>query len=436
MGEVYKARDTRLGRDVAIKVLPAAFSADADRLHRFEQEARAAAALNHPNILAVHDIGTNGAAPFIVSELLEGTTLRERLLAGSVPVRKAIAYAVEIARGLAAAHDKGITHRDLKPENLFITADDRIKILDFGLAKLTQDQSTLVAASALRTAPPQTEPGLVLGTVGYMAPEQVRGLTVDHRADLFAFGAVLYELVSGQRAFRRDTAPETMTAILNEDPPDLLSIERPVPPGLARIVHRCLEKSPPARFQTASDLAFALEALSDPSGTAQVVGPSRRSQPGERFAWMSALALVTGIAAFAMVWALRPGPSAPEMRLDITAPPTRDPASMALSPDGKQIVFAGTSQGRHQLLLRRLDSASARPLPGTDDASMPFWSPDSRSIGFFANNRLKRIDVDGGSVQELTNVRSLRRRLVEPRRRDHLQPECAASDLPDPGGGG
>jgi len=197
MGEVYRARDPRLGRDVAIKVLPAVFSADADRLHRFEQEARAAAALNHPNILAVHDIGTAGDAPFIVSELLEGVTLRERLMGGAVTVRKAVAYAVAIARGLAAAHDKGITHRDLKPENVFITTDDRVKILDFGLAKLTSDRSPVAATSALQTAALPTEPGLVLGTVGYMAPEQVRGLSVDHRADLFAFGAILYELLSG-----------------------------------------------------------------------------------------------------------------------------------------------------------------------------------------------------------------------------------------------
>ena len=267
MGEVYRARDPRLRRDVAIKVLPVAFSTDVDRLHRFEQEARAAAALNHPNILAVFDIGREANAPFIVSELLEGATLRDRP-AGPVPVRKAVAYAVAIARGLAAAHEKGITHRDLKPENLFITTDDRVKILDFGLAKLTSDPS---AANALETVT-QTEPGAVLGTVGYMSPEQVRGLAVDHRADLFALGVVLYELVSGQRAFRRDTAAETMTAILNEPPPDLRATERPMPPALARIIERCLEKSPAARFQTASDLAFALEALSDASGSASAVG--------------------------------------------------------------------------------------------------------------------------------------------------------------------
>jgi len=403
MGEVYRARDPRLRREVAIKILPAAFSADPDRLHRFEQEAHAAAALNHPNILAVYDIGAHQAAPFIVSELLEGETLRERLQTGPVAMRKAIAWAIQVTRGLAAAHEKGITHRDLKPENVFVTSDDRIKILDFGLAKLTQDQPLFAAATVLPTTPAPTEPGVVLGTAGYMAPEQVRGLTVDHRADVFAFGAMLYELLSGQRAFRRDTPPETMTAILNDEPSDLLSSERPIPPGLVRIVQRCLEKNPSARFQTASDLAFALEALSDSSADSNAIRPSA-SKPRERLAWMSALALATAIAVGATVWAFRPEAAAPEMRLDITAPPTTDPSSLALSPNGTQIVFVGAAQGRRQLWLRRLDSVSARPLPGTDGASQPFWSPDNRSLGFFADRRLKRIDIDGGSVQALAEV--------------------------------
>src|SRR5688572_23292788 len=220
MGEVYRARDPRLGRDVAIKVLPTAFSADADRLRRFEQEARAAAALNHPNILAVHDIGTETGAPFIVSELLEGATLRDRLNAGPIAVRKAIELALHIAHGLAAAHEKGITHRDLKPENVFVTRDGRVKILDFGLAKLTRDNRALEPESAMVTTLAPTQPGVVLGTVGYMAPEQVRGVPVDHRADLFALGTILYELLSGRRAFYRDTAAETMAAILKEDPPE------------------------------------------------------------------------------------------------------------------------------------------------------------------------------------------------------------------------
>ena len=259
MGEVYRARDLRLRREVAIKVLPALFSSDPDRLRRFEQEAMAAAALNHPNILAVFQMGTHNGAPYLVSELLEGETLREHIKAGRIAMLKAIEYAVHVAHGLAAAQEKGIVHRDLKPENLFITKDGQLKILDFGLAKLTQLQSD---SSAL-TADGETRPGAVMGTIGYMSPEQVRGQTVDHRADIFAFGAILYEILTGQRAFQKPTAAETMTAILNEDPPVLSQTGSNVSPALQRVVHRCLEKNRELRFQSASDLAFALEALSD-----------------------------------------------------------------------------------------------------------------------------------------------------------------------------
>src|ERR1700730_1754667 len=258
MGEVYRARDPRLGRDVAIKVLPTAFSADPDRLRRFEQEARAAASLNHSSILAVYDIGTDNGAPYIVSELLEGETLRDRLKrgassgsaseAGGLAVRKAVDYAIQIARGLSAAHEKGIVHRDLKPENLFVTADGRVKILDFGLAKLTEASAALAGAASLPTTPVGTQAGMMLGTMGYMAPEQVRGQAVDHRADIFAFGAILYEMLSGQRAFHGATSADTISAILDKDPADLPMAERHIPPALARVVDRCLEKSPAARF--------------------------------------------------------------------------------------------------------------------------------------------------------------------------------------------
>jgi serine/threonine protein kinase len=239
MGEVYRARDPRLGRDVAIKVLPASFSADPDRLQRFAQEARAAAALNHPNILAIYDIGESKDAPYVVSELLEGETVRERLRAGALSTRRAIDYGLQIARGLAAAHDKGIVHRDLKPENLFITADGRVKILDFGLAKLTRPEGTQASAEA-PTLQVATDPGLVMGTVGYMSPEQVRGKPADQRSDLFAFGAILYEMISGKRAFHGETPADTMSAILKEDPPELSETARNVPPALERIVRHCL----------------------------------------------------------------------------------------------------------------------------------------------------------------------------------------------------
>ena len=263
MGEVYRARDARLGRDVAIKVLPSFLCTDSERLRRFEQEARAAAALNHPNILAVFQMGTYEGAPYLVSELLEGETLREQITRGRMTIRKAIDYGIQIARGLAAAHEKGVVHRDLKPENLFATKDGRVKILDFGLAKLTQPQSS--SEHDAPTLTEGTEPGVVMGTVGYMAPEQVRGEAADHRADIFAFGAILYEMLAGKRAFQKPTSPETMAAILNEDPPGISQVTTNVPPALQRVVHRCLEKNPEQRFQSASDLAFALDALSETS---------------------------------------------------------------------------------------------------------------------------------------------------------------------------
>ncbi|HEY3125329.1 MAG TPA: WD40 repeat domain-containing serine/threonine protein kinase, partial [Thermoanaerobaculia bacterium] len=260
-----RARDSRLGRDVAIKVLPATYSKDPDRLRRFEHEARAAGVLNHPNITAVYDIGSAEGSPYVVTELLEGETLRSRMAAGGLPGRKVTDYAIQIARGLAAAHEKGIIHRDLKPENLFVTKDGRVKILDFGLAKLTHPES----GAPLTEAPTEmvgTEPGVVMGTVGYMSPEQVRGQAADQRSDLFAFGAILYEMLSGQRAFSGGSAADTMSAILKEEPPDLLSTNQNVSPGLERIVRHCLEKSPDERSHSAHDIAFDLEALSGISG--------------------------------------------------------------------------------------------------------------------------------------------------------------------------
>jgi eukaryotic-like serine/threonine-protein kinase len=265
MGEVYRARDSRLKREVAVKVLPQALSLDSDRLRRFEQEALATAALNHPNILAVFDIGTHEGSPYVVSELLEGETLRERLRGGSIAVRKTLDYALQIAHGLAAAHEKGIIHRDLKPENLFITKDGRVKILDFGLAKLTQPEGG--SHTSLPTLTHATEAGAVMGTAGYMSPEQVRGTSVDPRSDIFSFGAIFYEMLSGKRAFHRDTAADTMSAILKEDPPDFSETNRNVSPALERIVQHCLEKNPESRFHSASDVAFDLEHLSGTSGS-------------------------------------------------------------------------------------------------------------------------------------------------------------------------
>src|SRR2546430_4884426 len=261
MGEVYRAYDGAMHREVAIKVLPAALSADKDRLARFEQEAQSAGALNHPNILVIHHIDTHDGAPYIVSELLEGETLRQRMSGTALAQRRVIDYASQIAHGLAAAHEKGIVHRDLKPDNIFITKDGRVKILDFGIAKLTQPDGNL-SQTEIPTRRVDTDPGVVMGTVGYMSPEQVKGRPVDHRSDIFSFGAILYEMLSGRRAFHGESAAETMSAILKEDPPDLSETNHNVSPALERLVNHCLEKNPEERFHSASDLAFALEALS------------------------------------------------------------------------------------------------------------------------------------------------------------------------------
>jgi serine/threonine protein kinase len=267
-------------------------------LRRFEQEARAAAALNHPNILVVYQMATHEGVSYMVTEILDGETLRERLRRGPIPLRKAVDYAVQIAHGLAAAHDKGITHRDLKPENLFVTKDGRVKILDFGLARLGTPRE---ASGEEATVTLKTDPGKVMGTAGYMSPEQVRGSPVDHRSDIFALGVVLYEMVTGKRPFRKPTSADTMSAILNEDPPSISQLTPTSPPGLHRVVHRCLEKNPEQRFHSAHDLAFALEALSD-SGASPAVAtqaPFRRS-PGRTLVW--SIALIAVISLVAVAW--------------------------------------------------------------------------------------------------------------------------------------
>jgi TolB-like protein/tetratricopeptide (TPR) repeat protein len=294
MGEVYRARDTRLGRDVAIKVLPATFSADAERLHRFEQEARATAALDHPNILAIHDIGTHEEQPYLVEELLEGETLRERLRRGALPVAKAVELGVQIASGLAAAHGRGIVHRDVKPENLFVTRHGHLKILDFGLAKLGRPELAQACEAETVTQSAGTGAGVVLGTVGYMAPEQVRGQPCDHRADIFALGCVLHEMLSGQRAFAGETPADTMTAILSRDPAPLSGAGREVPPALQGMVRPWLEKRPEDRCSSAHDLALALGAVLSPGPTWRDAAPQGlRRRRWLWFAAVVALALVT-----------------------------------------------------------------------------------------------------------------------------------------------
>ncbi len=261
MGEVYRARDSRLRRDVALKVLPPDFATDAERLQRFEQEAWAAGMLNHPNVVAVYDFGSHEGSPYVVSELLEGRTLREALKDGPLAPKKAIEVAVGAARGLAAAHAKGIVHRDLKPENVFLTRDGRVKVLDFGLAKLAPRERRAAASTPESTVAMFTEAGIVLGTAGYMSPEQVRGQETDHRSDIFSFGLILYEMLEGRRAFSGESSIEMMSAILKDEPPELSAAGKKLPPGVARVVEHCLEKEPGQRFQSAEDLIFALEAI-------------------------------------------------------------------------------------------------------------------------------------------------------------------------------
>ena len=412
MGEVYRAKDTRLGRDVALKILPESFARDSDRLRRFEQEARAVAALNHPNILAIHDIGQHDGSPFLVSELLEGESLRAWLDRGALPQRKTIEYGVQIAYGLAAAHDKGIVHRDLKPENIFVTKDGRIKILDFGLAKLAQkagaepDEATLTSS--------HTAAGMVMGTASYMAPEQVRGEPADPRSDIFAFGAVLYEMLSGARAFRRGTAAETMTAVLNDDPPDLSTSSpdatRLVSPALERIVRRCLEKSPEQRFQSARDLSFALSALSGSEASAAVraaavAAPRRRPL----LPWLAAALALLVVAAGTWFVARRPQPTT-RMQFALAVPDEMNISHMALSRDGSMLVFVAPeeSSGLPMLYVQRIGSPSVTLLPGTQGASYPFWSPDGAYVAFFANGKLQKMAISGGTPQVLATALAAR----------------------------
>jgi serine/threonine protein kinase len=403
MGEVYRARDTRLQRDVAVKILPESFAREGDRLHRFEQEARAVAALNHPNILAIFDTGQQNGSPYLVSELLEGETLRTVLDGGVLPQRKTIEYGVQIAQGLAAAHEKGIVHRDLKPENVFITKDGRVKILDFGLAKLAQKAAV---ADGVTLTSSHTAAGMVMGTASYMAPEQVRGDAADPRTDIFAFGAVLYEMASGKRAFRRETTAETMTAVLKEDPPELNDAGYPISPALDRIVRRCLEKTPDQRFQSSKDLSFALGALSGTdSSAARGVTSSPRKLP--LLLWASVAAAL--LLAIGITWLIARRP-APTQRMQFAISVPGEVSHMALSADGLTLAFVSPdeSSGLPTVFVQRIGSPSATQLPGTQGASYPFLSPDGTNVAFFANGKLQKIPVTGGTPQVLAGVLAAR----------------------------
>ncbi len=417
MGEVYRARDSRLRRDVAIKVLPQALSLDADRMRRFEQEALATAALNHPNILAVFDIGTSEGSPYVVSELLEGETLRDRLRTGSIPVRKTLDYALQIAHGLAAAHEKGIIHRDLKPENLFITKDGRLKILDFGLAKLTQADPGSHPSMATVTHG-ATEAGVVLGTAGYMSPEQVRGMALDPRSDIFSFGAILYEMLSGKRAFHGDTPADTMSAILKDEPPELSETNRNVSPALERIVQHCLEKNPESRFHSASDIAFDLEHLSGLSGSAARLATAGvgtgKAQSRRRLA--IGLAAGLGLAAVVYVlgwWSGGAGAHASQPEYQQITFRTGSIGNARFTPDGSMVYSASWEGGENQLYMSRTDDPGSREL-GIKDAELLSISKSGEMAirlntvghgGYARSGTLARVPLSGGTPREvLDNV--------------------------------
>jgi len=423
MGEVYRARDTRLNREVAIKLLPTDVANNEDRLKRFEQEARATSALNHPNILTVYDIGTHDGSPYFVAELLEGQELRDRLDAGQIPLRKVTDYAQQIVSGLSAAHEKGIVHRDLKPENLFVTNDDRVKILDFGLAKL-RGNSNDAQGSEDETRKVITNPGVVMGTVGYMSPEQVRGDKSDHRSDIFSFGAILHEMITGRRAFTRDTMAETMTAILREEPEDLSASNPNINPALERIVNRCLEKKPERRFHSAHDLGFALESLSAQSSSASssgsglanqaaiaAISETSRSKWSSRIPWIVAAVSIIGLLSMlaSILVRSRRSESTPTVSRFVVMAPDKVSTlfSPELSPDGRELVFAALKEGTPALWIRPLASLTATEIPGTEGVTNPhFWSPDSRSIAFPVGGQLKRLDLPGGNPKILCAIPS------------------------------
>jgi hypothetical protein len=407
MGEVYRGRDVRLGREVAIKVLPEAFARDGDRLQRFEHEARLLSTVNHPNILAIHDVGQQGDLHYLVSELLEGQTLREKMAAGPLSQRRVTEYAIEMARGLAAAHEKGVVHRDLKPDNIFITKDNRVKILDFGLAKQSSLEHSESAATM--SGPSPTQPGTVMGTVGYMSPEQVRGQNVDHRSDIFSFGAILYEMLSGKRAFKGESSVETMNAILKEDPPELSESGLNVMPGPERVVRHCLEKEPGLRFQSARDLTFDLESLSSLTGTSKTVA-AQASRAHQRN-----LLLIGGVAALvvavaAAFWAGHSTQKATEPLFTRLTFRGGHVSSARFSPDGHTVVYsAAFGDEPLQVYTTRPDAPQSRELGLKNSSILAVSKQDELAITLnhvyvqanASGGTLARLPLTGGSPREL-----------------------------------
>ena len=400
MGEVYRARDTRLNRDVAIKVLPEAMSRDGERLRRLHSEAQLLASLNHPQIATIHGLEEGDGTYGLVMELVEGDDLKQRLSRGPIAIDEAIAIARQIAIALEAAHARGVIHRDLKPANIKVRPDGGVKVLDFGLAKAVEDApSRGMDDSPTITAAAMTVPGTVIGTAAYMSPEQARGFAADKRVDVWAFGAVLYEMLTARTAFAGPTVTDTLAAVLQRDP-DWQALPAATPPGLRLLLRRCLEKDPARRLHDIADARIELDDVSSGARDSTSAGVAR--PPARRLAF--GIAAIAIAAAGVAGWLLRPVPTPAEMRLEVNAPPTID-STFAISADGRQVVFVARSEGGGplQLWLRPLDSLTARPLPGTERATFPFWSPDGKSIGFFADAKLKRVDLDGGSVQTLVS---------------------------------
>ena len=402
MGEVYRARDTTLGRDVALKVLPQDFSQDADRLARFRREAQVLASLNHAHIAAIHGLEELGGVPVLVLELVEGPTLADRIATGAIPAGEAFAIAGQIAEALAAAHERAIVHRDLKPANIKLRPDGVVKVLDFGLAKALEPlPATDPSVSPTMTSPAMTRIGVIMGTASYMSPEQARGHVVDRGADIWAWGCVLFEMLTGTRAFGGADTTDVIAAVVRGDP-DWSRLPEDTPPSVHRLVRRCLEKDPRRRLADIRDARFALEDAPQDRPDA-TVAPTRGNR--ERLVWVAALLIC--LASSAVLWWRATGDSGPparQLHTEITTPPTTDLVSIALSPSGEWLAFVASFERRPMLWLRSLVTGESLPLRGTDGASFPFWSPDSRSIGFFANDRVYRIGVDGGSLKELASV--------------------------------
>ena len=405
MGEVYRARDARLQREIAIKVLPAEVASHVERLKRFEKEARAASALNHPNLVTIYDIGSADGVEYIAMELIDGRTLREALAEGALPIRSLLSIAAQTADGLAKAHSAGIVHRDLKPENVMVTKDGFVKILDFGLAKLTQPEGSSEVTSS-PTVSGATEPGVVMGTAGYMSPEQALGRAVDFRSDQFSLGSILYEMATGRKAFSRGSTPETLSAIIKEEPEAIGSLAPLTPAPLRWVVERCLAKAPDDRYASTRDLARDLATLKDRLGEASGRSAASEAVPPRTTAgvwpWAAAAALAAAVGALALAMHKPPAEPAPLVRFSVVLPGGVEfengeiEGHTALSPDGRKIVLAGNAGGGRRLYLRSLDSLETRALDGTEGGISPFWSPDSRSLGFFSDGKLRRLDLAGG----------------------------------------